>query len=191
MELGQEILQGNAGDDEQSTVEECKGGDIAVEVDHSDPVAVTQSDGSSETTSGVVTITHEQLANLFANSGAGGAGGNVIVTSLPDGTGNTSGLSIATILQDVVSGIQTGSTTNENPTTIQSDTTGGSYYLVTQGGTIPIVMSSNGTGNGVASMNLVQATSSDSEAFVTVSQDALPEGVDVMAAAVQDHTAGK
>ena len=144
-----------------------------MEVDQSETVTVTQADG---TTSSVVTITHEQLANLFANSGAAGAGGNVIVTSLPDGTGTQAGLSIATILQDVVSGIQSGSATNSNTTTIQADTSGGSYYLVTQGGTIPIVMPTNGAGTGVASMNLVQATSGDAEAFV-VNQDALPEGV--------------
>jgi hypothetical protein len=59
-----------------------------MEVDQSETVTVTQADG---TTSSVVTITHEQLANLFANSGAAGAGGNVIVTSLPDGTGTQAG----------------------------------------------------------------------------------------------------
>jgi hypothetical protein len=37
-------------------------------------------------------------------------------------------------------------------------------------------MPTNGAGTGVASMNLVQATSGDAEAFV-VNQDALPEGV--------------
>ncbi|XP_028401522.1 zinc finger and BTB domain-containing protein 24-like isoform X2 [Dendronephthya gigantea] len=172
MELGQEILQGNTGDDEQTTVEECKSSEIAMEVDNSDAIAVTQPDG---TTSNVVTITHEQLANLFANSGAAGGAGNVIVTSLPDGTGAQSGLSIATILQDVVSGMQAGS--NGNTATIQADTTGGSYYLVTQGGSIPIVIPPNGSGTGVASMNLVQATSGDAETFVTVNQEALPEGV--------------
>ena len=156
-----------------------------MDVDESDTVTVTQADG---TTSNVVTITHEQLANLFANSGAGGASGNVIVTSLPDGSGTQPGLSIATILQDVVSGIQSGSTTNSNTATIQADTSGGSYYLVTQGGTIPIVMPSNGAGTAVASMNLVQATSGDAEAFV-VNQDALPEGV--LTAAVQGDNSGK
>lgn len=153
-----------------------------MEVDQSDNLTVTQADG---TTSNVVTITHEQLANLFASSGAGAAGGNVIVTSLPDGTGTQAGLSIATILQDVVSGIQSGSTTNSNTATIQADTSGGSYYLVTQGGTIPIVMPSNGVG--VASMSLLQATSGDTESFV-VNQDALPG---VLTAAVQSDASGK
>lgn len=156
-----------------------------MEVDNSDAIAVTQPDG---TTSNVVTITHEQLANLFANSGATGAAGNVIVTSLPDGTGAQSGLSIATILQDVVSGMQSGS--NGNTATIQADTSGGgSYYLVTQGGSIPIVIPPNGAGTGVASMNLVQTTSGDAETFVTVNQEALPEGV--LTAAVSSDAAGK
>ena len=156
-----------------------------MEVSQSESVNVTQADGA---TSNVVTITHEQLANLFANSGAGGAGSNVIVTSLPDGSGNQAGLSIATILQDVVSGIQSGSTANGNTATIHADSSGGSYYLVTQGGTIPIVMPSNGADTGVASMNLVHATSGDAETFV-VNQGALPEGV--LTAGVQSDTTGK
>ena len=157
-----------------------------MEVSQSDAVNVTQADTNA---SGVVTITHEQLANLFANSGNGGAGGNVIVTSLPDGAGTQAGLSIATILQDVVSGIQTGSATNGNTATIHADSSGGSYYLVTQGGTIPIVVPSNGADTGIANMNLVQATTGEGETFV-VNQGTLPEGV--LTAAVQSaDTSGK
>ena len=156
-----------------------------MEVSQSDSVTVTPADVTS---SSVVTITHEQLANLFANSGAGGAGSNLIVTSLPDGSGNQSGLSIATILQDVVSGMQSGSTTNGNTATIHADSSGGSYYLVTQGGTIPIVMPSNGADAGVANMNLVHATTGDAETFV-VNQGVLTEGV--LTAGVQTEATGK
>lgn len=185
MELGQEILQGSTGEQSQSTGEEDGKDTVSVqmEVQHSESGNMSV----SETGSSVVAITQEQLASLFANS-AGGTGGNVIVTSLPDGSAGQSGLSLATILQDVVSGIQqTGSSTNGGATTVLADSTGagGSYYLVTQGGTIPIVMPSNMGGSGVTSMNLVQASSTDPTTFVTVNQDALPEGVDDMAASVQ------
>lgn len=165
-------------------VDECKNSEISMEVSHSDGVTAGQADSNS---SSVLTITHEQLANLFASSGAGGSGGNVIVTSLPDGA-TQNGLSIATILQDVVSGMQSGSTANSNAATIQADTSGGSYYLVTQGGSIPIVIPSNGASTEVASMNLVQATSGDAQSFV-VSQDTLPDGV--LASAVQSDASGK
>lgn len=179
MELGQEILQGN---DEQTTGEDGKGIQVVVQMEEqpSNSCHINQSDGSVETTSNVVAITQEQLASLFANSG-GGAGGNVIVTSLPsDGSGGQ-GLSLATILQDVVSGIQQNGSNANSGTALLGDSTGspGSYYLVTQGGTIPIVMPSNLSGSGVA-INLMQASSTDTTTFVTVNPDALPEGVEAV-----------
>lgn len=181
MELGQEILQGNSDEHQQATVEDGKSTVVEMEEQPSDSEScqINQSDGSGETASNVVAITQEQLASLFANSGAG-AGGNVIVTSLPsDGSGGQ-GLSLATILQDVVSGIQHGS---NGGAALLGDSTGaaGSYYLVTQGGTIPIVMQSSLAGSGIA-INLMQASSTDTTTFVTVNPDALPEGVDAVMA---------
>ena len=184
MELGQEILQGNSDEHQQATGEEDKSTVVEMEEQPSDSEScqINQSDGSGETASNVVAITQEQLASLFANSGAG-AGGNVIVTSLPaDGSGGQ-GLSLATILQDVVSGIQQNGSNANGGAAALGDSTGaaGSYYLVTQGGTIPIVMQSSLAGSGVA-INLMQPSSTDTTTFVTVNPDALPEGVDAVMA---------
>lgn len=131
----------------------------------------------------MVTITHEQLSNLFANSNSGSTAGNVIVTSLPDGNCPQGSLSIATILQDVASGLQSAST-GVGSTTIQADNNGGSYYLVTQGGTIPIVMQSGSAV--VNNLNLVNTASGDT--FV-LNQDSLPEGV--FSTSVQSDSVGK
>lgn len=190
MELGQEILQSSSDEQQQTTGEDGKNADAVVQMEvqqsDSDSGHISQSDSTNENGSNVVAITQEQLASLFANS-SGGTGGNVIVTSLPsDGSAGQGSLSLATILQDVVSGIQqTGSSTNGGAAVL-ADSTGstGSYYLVTQGGTIPIVVPSNMGGSGIANMNLVQASSADPATFVTVNQEALPEGIDVMAASV-------